>query len=39
MINIKIKEYGEEDTVIRTITVTFFCIPIFSYKKTSTIEL
>ena len=36
MINIKIKEYGEEDIVIRTITVTLFCIPIFSYKKTST---
>ena len=28
MINIKIKEYGEEDTVIRTITVTFF---LYSY--------
>ena len=36
MINIKIKEYGEEDIVTRTITVTLFCIPIFSYKKTST---
>lgn len=36
MINIKIKEYGEEDAVTRTITVTLFCIPIFSYKKTST---
>ena len=36
MINIKIKEYGEEDIVTRTITVTRFCIPIFSYKKTST---
>ena len=36
MISIKIKEYGEEDTVIRIITVTLFCIPVFSYKKTST---
>ena len=36
MINIKIKEYGEEDTVTRIITVTLFCIPVFSYKKTST---
>lgn len=36
MINIKIKEYGEESIVTRTITVTLFCIPIFSYKKTST---
>ena len=36
MINIKIKEYGEEDIVTRTITITLFYIPIFSYKKTST---
>ena len=36
MINIRIKEYGEENIVTRTITVTLFCIPIFSYKKTST---
>ena len=36
MINIRIKEYGEEDIVTRTITVTLFYIPIFSYKKTST---
>lgn len=36
MINIRIKEYGEEDIVTRTITITFFYIPIFSYKKTST---
>ena len=36
MISIKIKEYGEEGIVTRTITVTLFCIPIFSYKKTST---
>lgn len=36
MINIRIKEYGEEDVVTRTITVTLFYIPIFSYKKTST---
>ena len=36
MINIKIKEYGEEDAVTRIITVTLFCIPVFSYKKTST---
>lgn len=36
MINIKIKECGEEDTVTRIIIVTLFCIPIFSYKKTST---
>lgn len=36
MINIRIKEYGEEDIVTRTITITLFYIPIFSYKKTST---
>ena len=36
MINIKIKEYGEEGIVTRTITVTLFCIPVFIYKKTST---
>ena len=36
MINIRIKEYGEEDIVTRTIIVTLFYIPIFSYKKTST---
>ena len=36
MINIRIKEYGEEGIVTRTITVTLFCIPIFNYKKTST---
>ena len=36
MISIKIKEYGEDGIVTRTITVTLFCVPIFSYKKTST---
>ena len=36
MINIRIKEYGEEDIVTRIITITLFYIPIFSYKKTST---
>lgn len=37
MINIKIKEYGEEDIVTRTITVTLFLYSyFFSYKKTST---
>lgn len=36
MINIRIKEYREEDIVTRTITITLFYIPIFSYKKTST---
>ena len=36
MINIKIKEYGEDGIVTRIITVTLFFIPIFSYKKTST---
>ena len=36
MINIRIKEYGEEDIVTITITITLFYIPIFSYKKTST---
>ena len=36
MINTRIKEYGEEDIVTRTITITLFYIPIFSYKKIST---
>ena len=36
MINTRIKEYREGDLVTRTITVTLFYIPIFSYKKTST---
>lgn len=32
----KTKEYREGDLAVRTTEVTFLCIPIFKYKKTST---
>lgn len=36
MIKQLVQEYREGDTVVRTIIVTFFRIPVFKYKKTST---
>lgn len=36
MIKMKTKEYREGDLAVRTTEVTFLCIPIFKYKKTST---
>lgn len=36
MIKVEIKEYVEDNLVIRTINITFLYIPIFKYKKTST---
>lgn len=36
MVKTEIKEYVENDLVVRTITVSFLYIPIFRYKKTST---
>lgn len=36
MIRMVTQEYKEGDSVVRTIVVTFLCIPIFKFKKTST---
>lgn len=36
MIKMVTQEYKEGDLAIRTIVVTFLCIPIFKFKKTST---
>ena len=31
-----IQEYREGDLAVKTTVISFLCIPIFSYKKTST---
>lgn len=36
MIKVLTKEYKEGDLAVRTTKVTFLCIPIFKYKKTTT---
>lgn len=36
MIKILTKEYREGDQAVKTTVVTFLCIPIFKYKKSST---
>lgn len=36
MIRMVTQEYREGDSVVRTIVVTFLCIPVFKFKKTST---
>lgn len=36
MIKQLIQEYREGDRVVRTMIITFFRIPIFKYRKTST---
>lgn len=36
MINMRTEEYREGDLAVRTIVITFLCIPIFKFKKTST---
>lgn len=36
MIKIITKEYREGDLAVRTTEVTFLCIPVLKYKKTST---
>ncbi len=36
MIRVLTKEYREGDLAIKSTEVTFLCIPIFSYKKTTT---
>lgn len=36
MIKMLTKEYREGDLAVRTTEVTFLCIPIFRFKKTST---
>lgn len=36
MIKILTKEYREGDLAVKTTEVTFLCIPIFRYKKSTT---
>lgn len=36
MISIVTQEYREGDLAVRTTVVTFLCIPIFKFRKTST---
>lgn len=36
MIKVLTKEYREGDLAVKTTEVTFLCIPIFKYKKTTT---
>lgn len=36
MIKVVTQEYREGDLAVRTTVVTFLCIPIFKFKKTST---
>lgn len=36
MIKMLTKEYREGDQAVKTTVVTFLCIPIFKYKKSST---
>ena len=36
MIGVITQEYREGDLAVRTTVVTFLCIPIFKFKKTST---
>ena len=36
MISIVIQEYREGNLAVRTTVVTFLCIPIFKFRKTST---
>ncbi len=36
MIKVKTKEYREGDLAVKTTEVTFLCIPIFRYKKSTT---
>lgn len=36
MIRMLTKEYREGDLAVKTTEVTFLCIPIFRYKKTTT---
>lgn len=36
MIKVLTNEYREGDLAIRTTKVTFLCIPIFKYKKSTT---
>lgn len=36
MIKVLTKEYREGDQAVKTTVVTFLCIPIFKYKKSTT---
>lgn len=36
MIKVLTKEYREGDQAVKTTMVTFLCIPIFKYKKSTT---
>lgn len=36
MIRILTKEYREGDQAVKTTVVTFLCIPLFKYKKSTT---
>lgn len=36
MIKVITKEYRDGDLAVRTTEVTFLCIPVFKFKKTST---
>lgn len=36
MIKVLTSEYREGDQAVRTTVVTFLCIPIFKYKKSTT---
>lgn len=36
MIKVLTKEYREGDQAVKTTVVTFLCIPLFKYKKSTT---